>query len=611
MTSIPDKSAPEGPETPVSPETLRPCESEAAPQEQAATDQPFAEKRKGMPDPDLVLVPKLDEQFALSRSQFAVLVCVCLFFMYYNYMRLFHSDFWGHVSYGTWILENEQLPEQDMFLNHAEGMPIVATAWGAQIILGFIGQLGNDENFSHLYAITVFLSFVVLGLTFRRQSGSSRPALLACGCVITIWLSRHAVIRPEIFALFCFSLTLFVTCLADSRRTREDCESTPLSAGHMVTYTVAIFTLFLLWANLHGSFFIGFAVLGAYAFGQAIEVVWKERDLLASFADKVVQQRLIACWAAFAGTAINPYFLDLHAYILQFPMNANLSDVEEWYSLDMTFMEGPSMAFSWILACVLFRHSRRRILPADVILLLLFSTAVCMRVRMTQWYAPVAVFVLAPHIGDCYRQFVEWLENGDSADFVDWMRHRSFRTSLIGVFIVWLAFCFSPVSRLVLGGSPRQAEHIYSDDTPRGVSEYFRQNPPEGQIMNPQWWGDWLIWDGPEDIKVFMTTNALHAAPTTVWRDYLAMSRGDTGCETLFDKYRVNTIVVCKALQHSLRKKARAMPGWETVFEDDIALVVARAGTLPALTEKDDEDTEDPASLADSTRSRHELDTQN
>ncbi|MBC8288982.1 MAG: hypothetical protein H8E37_01575 [Planctomycetes bacterium] len=569
--------------------------------ENTVTDNSASDDAHGMPDPAVVLVPKLDERFALSRSQFVVLVGVCLFFMYYNYMRLFHSDFWGHVSYGTWILENERLPEQDMFLSHAEGVPVVATAWGAQVILGLIGRLGDDEYFSHLYAITVFLSFIVLGLTFRAQSGSSRPALLACGCVLIIWLSRHTVIRPEIFALLCFAVTLLLTTLSDSRRTRDSCDALPLSSSQMAVHLIAIFALYFLWANLHGSFFVGFAVLGAYALGRAIEVAWQGRDLLAAFADKVVQQRMIAFWVAFAGTVLNPYLLDLHVYTLRFPMNRNLLDVEEWYSLDMTFMEGPSMAFSWILACVLFRHSRRRILPADVILLLVFSTAVCMRVRMTQWYAPVAAFVLAPHIGDCYRQFVEWLEKGDSADFVTWMRYRSFRTSLIGLFIIWLTFCFSPVSRLVLGGAPRQPDHVYSADTPRGVTEYFRRNPPRGQVMNPQWWGDWLIWDGPENIQAFMTTNALHVTPATVWRDYMAMSRADAGFETLLTKYRVNTIVICKALQQTLLREAPRMPGWETVFEDDTALVVARIGTLPPELEDDNGDDTLASSLTAAT----------
>lgn len=539
-------------------------------------------KIRGIPDPEEVLVPKLDERFALSRSQFFVLIGVCLFFMYYNYMRLFHSDFWGHVAYGTWILEYERLPEQDMFVAQAEGMPIVATAWGAQVILGLIGRLGDDELFSHLFAVTILVSFVILGLTFRMQAGTSRPAMLGCLGVLLIWLSRHAVIRPEIFALLCFSATLFLTALSDSQRTRNrDDQATALSSRKFTAHLLAVFFLYVFWANLHGSFLVGFAVLGAYALGRAIEVSWKEGDILAAFSDRIVQQRLITFWVAFAATLVNPYALDLHIYTLQFPLNPNLADVEEWYSLDMTFMEGPSMAFSWILTCVLFRHSRRRILPADVILLLLFSAAVCARVRMTQWYAPVAVFVLAPHIGDCYRQLVRHLEHGDFGNMIAWMRYRSFRMSLIGLFAIWFTFCFSPVSRLVLGGSSRSAEHVYSADTPRGVTDYFRRNPPRGQIMNPQWWGDWLVWDGPKDLRVFMTTNALHAVPSTVWRDYMAMARADSGYESLLNKYRINTIVICKALQQKLRREAPQMPGWTTVFEDDTAIVIARKGTLP------------------------------
>ena len=130
-------------------------------------------------------------------------------------------------------------------------------------------------------------------------------------------------------------------------------------------------------------------------------------------------------------------------------------------------------------------------------------------------------------------------------------------------------------------GKPRPREHIYSADTPCGVTEYFHQNNPRGQIFNPQWWGDWLVWDGPEGIQVFVTTNTLHVVPPRVWRDYLAISEAAPGFEPLLDKYRINTIVVCKALQYSLHRKATQLEGWHTAYEDDISLVVARDGTLP------------------------------
>jgi hypothetical protein len=518
----------------------------------------------------------------MSRSQLFVLIGMCLFFMYYNYMRLFHSDFWGHVSYGTWILEHEQLPQQDMYVAHADGMPLIATAWGSQVLLGLIGRLGNDELFSHMYAVVVSVSFLLLGLTYRMQGGSSRPAALTCVSVMLIWLSRHAVIRPEIFALLCFSGTLFLHAIVDKRRSRETATTdAPLPRRSLFIICLATFVLYAVWANLHGSFFIGFAFLGAYAASRAIEVLYETRDLVRTFADTLLQQRLLILWLAFAGTLLNPYGIGLHLYALEFPANPNLAAVEEWFSLDMTSLEGPSMAFSWILACVVFRHSRRYISPGDVILLLLFSVAVCMRIRMTQWYAPIAGYVLAPHIADCYQQLIHRLEQSEFREAITWMRVRSSRTTVLAFLIVWIAFCFSPASALVLGGKSRPADHIYSEDTPRGVTEYFRQHPPRGQIFNPQWWGDWLVWDGPKGLQVFMTTNALHVAPPRVWRDYLTIARADSGYEKLLEKYRINTIVICKALQQTLHRDAPALSGWHTAYEDDISIVLAREGTLP------------------------------
>lgn len=531
-----------------------------------------------------------DTRLAMSRSQLLVLICMCLFFMYYNYMRLYHSDFWGHVSYGTWIIENERLPQEDMYVASAKGMPLVATAWGSQVLLGLIGRLGDDELFSHMYVTVVFLSFVLLGITYRLQGGSSRPAAITCGCVMLIWLSRHQVIRPEIFALLCFCTTLFLCAVTDRRRSRETkTVDVPMSRGRLSVVCLTMLVLYAVWANLHGSFFVGFAVLGAYSASRAVDVLWGSRDAIQAFGDRILQQRIALLWSAFAGTLLNPHGIDLHIYALEFPANPNLAAVKEWFPLDMTSMEGPSMAFSWILACVVFRHSRRYVSPGDVLLLLLFSAAVCIRVRMTQWYGPVAGFVLAPHIGDCYQQLISGLEKSGKRGALTWMRHRSARTSLIGVLIVWITFCFSPASKLVLGGKPRPRAHIYSDDTPRGVTEYFRKHKPRGQVFNPQWWGDWLVWDGPEGLQVFMTTNALHVAPPSVWRDYLTISQAGSGYVHLLEKYRVNTIVICKAMQQSLHRDALDLEGWHIAYEDDISLVVARRGTLPQQSDSSDD----------------------
>ena len=74
------------------------------------------------------LAPLLNERFALNQRQMAVCLLFCLFFMYLNYLPLFHSDIWCHVHYGHWIIDNGQLPGEDPFMPLAAGMKVVDNA---------------------------------------------------------------------------------------------------------------------------------------------------------------------------------------------------------------------------------------------------------------------------------------------------------------------------------------------------------------------------------------------------------------------------------------------------------------------------------------------------
>lgn len=552
-------------------------------------------QRDTFPDPEKVLVPKLDERFALSRSQMILLAIGCLFFMYYNYLRLFHSDFWGHVSYGEWMLANGRIPDGELFVRLADGVPVVCTAWLSQVLFALTGRSGDVESFSHLFALTVFSTYLIAAITFFRQTRNWPTAIACCACVLLITFPRHSVIRPEIFGSLCFAALLLLVVSTDSVRNRNpDSTPQPLSRGKFIACLAAVFALFVLWANLHGSFIVGFAVLGSYMLGRAVEVLWKNFDFYQLFNDKLFHQRLIACEVAFAASVLNPYGFDLLIHTLVFPSNPNLKDVFEWYSLDMMSLEGPFTAFSWLLMVVVLRHSRLRVTASDTLMLAIFTAAVCIRVRMISWYGPVVVVVLAPHIEDVLSRLREYYGRRELKPMFEWLAVRSFRQTLVMGLLIWMSFCFSPVSRNLLGGKPRAARHVFTSETPRGVTEYFRENPPQGLIANPQWWGDWIAWDGPQGIEPLMTTNAVHVVPHSVWQDYLAIARGEGGLSERLDRYRINTIVVSKSMQKILLKESRRLPGWETVFEDDISLIVARSNSLPKEPTMDQNSAEKP-----------------
>jgi hypothetical protein len=541
----------------------------------------------------LQLSPVLSRRFALRLRHLLLALGAGVAFSYYNYIPLFHTDLWGHVAYGYWILDHRQLPVEDPFVRLAEGVTLVDTAWLGQVLLALADKVGGNEWLSHLFALTALATYLVLTRVFYDQCGRLSVAMFGA---VFAWLvagTRHAIIRPEMFGGLCFALLLWVVVLCDANRSRRPgvSEATPRST---LWPAAAIALIFAAWANLHGSFVVGFAVLGCSLGGRALEVLASARSLWPVFQDAEVRRKLLLLEAAVSGTLLNPYGIDLLIYTFLFPSNPNLNDVVEWYRLNMVSYEGIQVGISWLLMLIAFRHSRVRIKPADVLLLCVFTLAVCLRVRMVTWYAPVVAMVLVPHFADVAARAAKKIA-GPAALRSLCRRYpsigeplviRSFRFTVLAVFTVWVCFAFSPISRVVLGGKARPPQHLYSRGTPLALTEYLHQHPPEGQIFNPQWWGDWLSWKGPAGLQVFMTSNAVHVAPQQVWKDYLATARGQAGIEQRLNRYRVNTVIVHKELQLGLTRAMRSSANWKIIYEDDLALVAQRVGSQSPLDEQ-------------------------
>lgn len=518
--------------------------------------------------PDLSAVPQTPDEpvqirGGLSAIQTIMIAGFCLLFLYHNYLPLFHSDLWGHVSYGEWIWQQRQLPVEDPFTPLAEGVPVVATAWLSQVIFALAAKTGDVEMIAHLFAGTVLVTHLLLLRSFILRGASLPVAISAVVGVFLIGWSRHAVQRPEVFGACCFAALLWLLSETDTALTRRRWT------------TPALLPLFALWANLHGSFIMGLVVLGCVGLGQVTDLIIQHgwRGLLENHA--ALHRDLIRLELAIAGTLLNPYGMDLLVYSLAFPGHPNLRTVLEWFPLEMKSLEGIPMAASWVLTAVILRQSRRRMTSMEVLLLLVFNGAVCARVRMIAWYAPVVMWTLAPHMEDIAQRWFanrsNWWQRATSK-----LTTSSPRWAAVGVLLVWITFALSPVSRPILGGKPRPPQQIFSHDTPLGVTQYLRQHPPAGLVAAPQWWGDWLTRHSGGRWHVMATTNAIHLLPAQVWNDYLAISTADGGLERRLDRYRVNTVIVGKALQPELERTMARLPGWKTVFEDDVGLVAVR-----------------------------------
>ena len=97
------------------------------------------------------------EHCELDIRQLLICVGFSVCFLYFNYLPLHHSDIRGHVSCGNRIPDHRQLPAEDPFVPLAEGVPVVATAWGSQVLLALTERVGGTEALSRRLCWHVWL----------------------------------------------------------------------------------------------------------------------------------------------------------------------------------------------------------------------------------------------------------------------------------------------------------------------------------------------------------------------------------------------------------------------------------------------------------------------
>jgi len=527
------------------------------------------------PQEQPLFTPVLSARYALQRKHVVLVAALAGFFLYLNYIPLWHTDLWSHVAYGEWIIEHGELPTSEPFMPLARGMRVIDSAWLSQVVLATIQSWGGDEWLSNTFALVVLATYLIFARVFYLQT--QRVALVLAGLFLVgaVGWSRLSTIRPEMFGALCFAILCWL--LVRSRVGNTDEQTTEPTRSFDAPLWLGIPALFVLWANLHGSFVCGLVLLGCYFLGQVIQSGAATRSLRAVVMDRNVRRLLVLTELAIVATLVNPYGLDLLIYATGFLTNSNLRDVLEWTPLVLTGIGGWEFALSWVVLLVVWRHSRRPIHPREVILLAIFGLAAVWQIRMLAWYAPVFALVVVPHLGEMADR--RWPRAAKVAAPELPTAFNQWTYTFCCLLIVWIAFVLSALNPL--SETNRTPEQLYGRYTPRGASAYLRENPPEGQIWNPQWWGDWLSWDGPPELKPFVTTQ-LHMVPSEVWKNYIQVYNAQPGWPELLDRYRVTTVVLDKERQPLLTPVMRQSEDWIIRYEDEQAVILDRKTPQPA-----------------------------
>jgi hypothetical protein len=224
-------------------------------------------------------------------------------------------DTYSHIALGRWVLEHRAVPFVDPFSQTMRGEHWVAFEWLSQVAYASAQSLGGWLAVVALAAAAVALAFGLLTRFLLRQ-WPPVPALIAVLAAFVL-ASPHILARPHVLAL-----PLMVAWVAALIRAVDEKRAPP---WHMLP-------LMILWANLHGSFTFGLAMIGA----AACEALWN-----APHAERrrVLRQWILFGVLALAAVCINPYGPEIILVTFRtIALGQALSIITEWRPQDFSHL---------------------------------------------------------------------------------------------------------------------------------------------------------------------------------------------------------------------------------------------------------------------------------
>jgi hypothetical protein len=441
--------------------------------------------------------------------------------------RLGDNSFFWHLRTGKLILDHG-IPHTDPYSFTAHGTTWVAQSWLAEVLYGALdrsfGAFGIRVLGGMLGALIATLAFRLALRKCRDRVRATLLTLAALGGVYTLWAQR-----PLLFGVVFLLVLLWVVEVPDSIVGRH-----PL---------VALPVLFWLWANVHGTFALGFLYLALHLLGRWLDGSrpWAGRE----------RQLAIGALIAFAVIFVNPYGSALVAFPIELLRRGEiLSHVVEWRSPDFRQRFGIVYAVWIAVMIVVFSRGAHRVSRRDLVVSIPFLLLGLWALRNVG-IAPLVMLPIAA-----------------AALAID--EERTDDRLAIG----WVLAALLVVVAVGLGAqAAARPDFALRDDPVRAMHAIEQQRLLGGRIFNEDGWGGYIILNYWPRQHVFLD-DRFDMYPRVVIRDYLDVSRATARWEQVLDKYHVDVVLWRKTT--SLSVLLAASPHWKRVHTDRVAVVYIR-----------------------------------
>lgn len=436
--------------------------------------------------------------------------------------KLSMLDLAYHVRAGNLMLAAHHVLRTDPF-SFASNGNWLDQQWLAQVVLATASRVRGWLALEILrVALGGAVPVAVYAACRARDAHRKRAAVIAI--VAAILSLPGLALRPQLFGLVLFALVQLILLERDRRP----------------TLLALLPPLFVVWANVHGTFPLGILLI-FIALVEQLERRSRIRPLG------------IVLVVSVLATGATPWGFGVWRYLVEISTNPRITSwVQEWQPSTLRSLPGAEFFVSVAAVVAVLARSRTPLRWSSILTLVLFFVLGVWSIRGIYWWAVVAAPVVASILPgrDTAATEQRSLANGGLV--------LGMLLLLLALLIPWT---LRPTSLLL--------------DAPSEMSDrLLAVVEPGDRVLTAQRWGSWFEYRLPGH-SIFVDSR-IELYPDNVWRDYFSVSGAASGWQQILDRWGIDFVAAERREQPKLLGALERVAGWRTLYRGPDGVLFAR-----------------------------------
>lgn len=452
--------------------------------------------------------------------------------------RFNDPDMWWHLKTGEVIVTTHTIPTTDLFsytTNHHAWIP---HEWLSQVLMYEAYKWGGYSGLMVWLCLFSAILLITGYILCSFYSGNSKTAFLGA---LIIWLfsTTGLAIRPQLIGYTFLILELLLVHLGRTRNPR---------------WFFGLPPLFAVWVNCHGSFFLGFLLLGVFLFCSFFNF---KMGLLICSRWGFQRRRILALAILLSAIALflNPVGVKQILYPLNTMLDqpVSLSQIDEWKPL--TWNDPRGVALIAILGCIFLLLITRlwEFHWHEMLLLGLGTYLAISHQRMAFVFGILAAPILSRLLSSSWDRY-------DAERDHPWANAALITTSLL-------------MSLLAFPNDQHLLRQVNEGNPVKAVA-FIKTHHLSGHMLNSYVYGGYLIWAMPEH-PVFLDGRGDLFDWTGVLGQFSQWATLQSDPTILLNKYNVDFCLLERG-----SPMARVLPllhDWKIIYSDDASVIFVRS----------------------------------